>query len=183
MLLSYDYVKNKFDFDDDEEGFVSDLISLSVAKVENILDRELELKERIELANGGSKFIFLSNAPVLDANLYFDKTRAFTDSSLIDSTKYNLNKENGVIKFYDAPFPIGEDIIQIKYTSGYVEETLPEIIKQALLEIISSNYGKIRDRAFGIKNRTSPEGTNIQYDFEMSFETKQSLDRLRFDRV
>lgn len=182
MLLSFEYVKNKFDFDTDEKDFIEDLIILSIAKVESVLDRELEQKERSELANGGSKFIFLSNAPILDATLYFDKTRAFNVSTLIDPLKYNLDKENGIIKFYDIPLP-GEDVIQIKYSAGYTEATLPAILKQALLELVSSNYDKMRDRAFGIKNRTSPEGTNIQYDFEMSFETKQSLERLRFDRV
>jgi len=182
MLLSFEYVKNKFDFEDDEEDFINDLITLSIAKVESVLDRKLEQMERIELANGGSRFIFLSNAPILDANIYFNKTRAFNNSSLIDPLKYNLNKANGMVKFYDIP-PHGEDVIQVKYTAGYTEESLPTIIKQALLELISSNYDKMRDRAFGIKNRTSPEGTNVQYDFEMSFETKQSLDRLRFDRV
>lgn len=182
MLLSFDYVKNKFDFDDDEKDFIEDLIILSIAKVESVLDRELEVKERIELANGGSKFIFLSTAPILDASLYFDKTRAFNSSTIIDPLKYNLNKENGTIKFYDIPLS-GEDIIQVKYTAGFTEESLPPIIKQALLELISSNYDKMRDRAFGIKNRTSPEGTNIQYDFEMSYETKQSLNSLRFERV
>ncbi|MFA6667422.1 MAG: hypothetical protein WCS51_03585 [Bacilli bacterium] len=182
MLLSYEYVKNKFDFDDDEESFITDLISLSIAKVESVLDRELELKERSELANGGSKFIFLSTAPILDANMYLDETRAFNESTLIDPLKYNLNLENGVVKFYEK-IPKGEDNIKIIYTAGYTEETLPTIIKQALLEVISSNFNKMRDRAFGIKNRTSPEGTNIQYDFEMSLETKQSLDKLRFERV
>lgn len=182
MLLSFEYIKNKFDFDDDEEDFINDLISLSIAKVESVLDRKLEQMERTELANGGSRFIFLSNAPILDANIYFNKARAFNDSSLINPSKYKLNKDSGMIKFYETPLS-GEDVIQIKYTAGFTETTLPTIIKQALLELISSNYDKMRDRAFGIKNRTSPEGTNIQYDFEMSFETKQSLEKLRFDRV
>jgi len=180
MLLSFSSLQKQFEFEDSEQDFVEILIEFALNQVELLIGRKLELKERIAYFDGGMNRLFLPCTPLITASVFEDKTRAFLDESKLDQSEYFIDENQGVIELYESRFLPGKKTIKVIYTAGYTEENLPGIIKKAISEIVLSAYSKNIDRAYGKKSISSVNGTSVTYDFEMNFETKKNIEKLRF---
>lgn len=180
MLLSFSSLQQQFDFDDAEQYAIEILIFRAISEIESIIGREIEFKERISYFDGGKNKLFLKSVPVLDVVVYEDETRHFLEDSLLDKEDYFIEEEQGILELYDRNFIPGKRVLKIVYTAGYTEETLPDVIKKAISEIVISTYSKNMDRAYGKKSISSVNGTSVTYDFEMNIETKRALEKYRF---
>ena len=180
MLLSFSSLQNQFEFEDSEHELVDVLIEFAINQIELIIGRNLELKERTVYFDGGINKLFLSCTPIVSIQVYEDKTRAFLDESKLDESEYFIEEKSGFVELFDRRFYPGKKTIKVIYSAGYTEETLPGVIKKAISEIVLSAYSKNIDRAYGKKSITSVNGVSVTYDFEMNFETKKSLEKMRF---
>lgn len=183
MLLSAGYVTQMLDFGSEDSEKVSMLIQAACAQAERIACRELEYKRRTSLVSGMGTTLFLSVAPVATIESVIIKQDGGFTGSPVDPSTFYLYEKSAMIELLDGMWPRGKHNIQVIYYAGYQTDQLPGDITKALLEMIQSGSTKMNDNAYGYKSKTSPDGVNITYDFDMTLASRQALESLRLEGV
>jgi len=107
--------------------------------------------------------IFLKNYPVTSvAYLYDDPDWEYGAASLISSSDYHTNADNGVV-VYDGYFYEGDDNIKIVYTAGYTASNVPAWLKQLLVRQACHWFEQAKNKRWHVSSESHPGGGTISY--------------------
>ena len=164
-LITWSTVKDELGLETSLKSKTERLISWISAKAEVIAGRKLTSETRTQyLPGNGTDTIVLPIFPVTAfTSLNVDSQHKFTGSD-VSSDDYYIDMDTGIITLYNATVPRGVNVAKVVYTAGWTEATLPGDVLQACLEAITWNLQRENDRAFGIRNQTTPDGVNIGYE-------------------
>lgn len=147
------------DADTDEDTWLDIAIQSVSQRVEDYLDRKVEVAARTEeydVANGRQISTFLRNYPVTSiTSIKNDQLWDFATATAIDSDNYHLDADTGEIH-YAIDLAAGPKAIQVVYTAGLAANTTdlitdyPVIAAAADLQI-----------AAVFRRRGSPQGSQI----------------------
>lgn len=119
--------------------------------------------ETIYLEGDHDGTIIVPDYPISEIQaLYMDQSRVFDEDSLVPASSYDVDKECGIIYLLDRLTPKGRRTIKLVATIGY--SSIPEDLKNAVIEGVSWMMSRFNDRAVGIASISSSEGINTSYE-------------------
>lgn len=140
-----------------EEVYLQKLLNRAREYLNTATRRKLDTATFTEYHDGdGSRVVQLKNYPVTSVtSIHDDPDRNFTSSSLLDSTTYAVDEVNGRITLLRDPllrtlstvFGCGAQNIKVVYVAGYSASTVPDDLKQALLEMAGALYQNPQGRS------------------------------------
>jgi len=183
-LVTWDNIKDELALDNAMKGRTERLISWISARAETIAGRKLTSEERTQYLPGtGTSRLILPVWPVTElASLIIDTTHQF-DGDAVSSDEYFLDSDTGIVHFYNRAIPLGINMVKVVYTAGWTEATLPGDVLQACIEAISWNMQREGDRAFGVKNQTTPDGVNVGYEMVLPMGVQKTFESYGDKRV
>lgn len=184
-LLTRDFVTTALGASEEDQWQIDLLIDWISERARSIIGREIMSEERTAYIEGrGTNTILLPEIPVASVSaLYLDSDRDFTSDTEISSEDYHLETGSGVITLYDDVAPSGVATVKVTYIAGYTTSTLPADLKMACLEAISWNYSRLRDKQYGVKNETTPDGITRGYEMVLPMAAQRVFDAYREMRV
>lgn len=143
--------------------------------------REIHFAQRTIVLDGtGTSRIYLPVSPVESiTSVTIDANRKFDIDPM--SPEYYRCDASGVLELL-WPYAVwerGRSNIQVVFSAGYKQETMPFDIRKACLESIQAQWSTMNDYAFGAASKTMSDGTNIQYQFDLTLDAKRVFSSLR----
>lgn len=176
-IIKVSELKNYIQIDPQEQHF-TDFILLSCSmEIEGYCKRILRERTILELHDGRfQKEIILNEYPVSEiSSIWFDKNRIFNEYSRISEEFYSTTNR----QFYtgdksmtsiqlidDLKFPVGRNVIKVEYTAGYNDETMPEDLKAAFLELVTWTLQRHKTKQIGVNGMINQQGRAVQNTFE-----------------
>jgi uncharacterized phiE125 gp8 family phage protein len=162
-----------------DQDRVDTLIAWAQARAELIIGRSLESEARTALLAGRcARSFMLPVIPVTEiTSICLDATRTF--DSPLSSGDYHLDNTSGIIRLYYDHTPYGVATVQVIYTAGYTEDTLPADLKMALMECISWNAKRLNDQALGISSHNTPDGVGLSYEMVLPLGAQRVFESYR----
>ena len=184
-LISYEYfmmMMGDAKYPADQRDRVIGLINWISSRAVAVAGRSIIEASRTIVVDGtGTSRIYLPIIPVVSVeSIIIDPLRVFGGASLTD---YYLNKSSGVVTLNQEIFPCGDSNVQIGFTAGYTQETLPEEVKKACLEAIQTAWNRQNDNSYGVQSRSDPNGISVSYETRLSSDVFDVLANLRIPRV
>jgi hypothetical protein len=133
------------------------------SRAESIIRRKLDLDTYTWILDGNrSQTIQLPVMPVTSVTaIYFDTDRIFDEAE--DTDDYYVETETGIITFYDK-YLYGLKTIKVIAVAGYDTDNFPSDLELAFYEAIQWNLSRLVDRAFGVRNQSTPDGQTVGYE-------------------
>lgn len=149
MLIELDDLKRALSITaEDDDVLLYDILRRSWAKAELYCDRDFDSAEETEYYKGsGASELRVDRYPVTSlGDVYIDSERSFGGDTLIDSEDlYISDRVEGLITYKDNIFTASEyENVKITYTAGYTATTLPEDLREAVLDLSISRYIKLK---------------------------------------
>ncbi len=162
-----------------DQDRVDTLIAWAQARAELIIGRSLDSELRTEYLSGnGGRIIRLSVTPVVSiTSISIDSSRAFDE--YLDTADYYLDTKSGLVHLYTYYTPCGVSTIEVIYTAGYTESTVPADLKMALMECISWNIKRLNDQALGISSHNTPDGVGLTYEMVLPLGAQRVFESYR----
>jgi hypothetical protein len=184
-LVTRDFVSTALGAGDDLQWQIDLLIDWVSERAESIIGRELMSEERTEYLDGSwSSSIILPVIPVTSVSgVYLDSDHEFGSDTEVESSDYYLNTKTGIIYLYDDLTPKGVATVKVVFTGGYTTDNLPADLKMACLEAISWNFSRMRDKQYGVKNETTPDGITRGYEMVLPMAAQRVFDAYREVRI
>lgn len=184
-LISYEYfmlMMGDTRYPSKDRDRVIGLINWISSRAIAVAGRPIVEASRTIVVDGmGSSRLYLPVIPVESVeSIIIDPTRAFTGTPVAN---YYLNKASGVVTLSQGVFPSGDSNIQVTFTAGYTQETLPEEVKKACLEAIQTAWNRQNDNSYGVQSRSDPNGISVSYETRLSSDVFDVLANLRIPRV
>ena len=174
MLISFATVQAFLtDILDAQEDQVTLLIQWIQQKAEVICKRSIEQAARtITLDGNGSDTLILPHWPVASvASLTVDD---------LEVTVYDLDEARGMLYLDNGDvFASGRRNVEIAYTAGWSDTTIPADVKLAFMEAISWNLQRVNNKSFGVKNQTSPNGVSVGYELVLPLSVQRVFESYR----
>jgi hypothetical protein len=178
-----------------DDYFIASLIDGIVSAVEKeIHGKIVAATDQIAYFDGGRHFLVLPHLNISDVGVYYDVSRVFASSALLDSTDYVVNAEGGTILVsreasnwnYDR-YTFGShgsfQTVKVTYDGGYSAANIDSDLKVAI--VMQSAYVYRRRSDLGMSAKTFHDGS---FTLKMSTdeflpEVKDKLGRFRRDIV
>lgn len=182
-LITPGFINSMLGTKDDELETVETIISWIEKKAESIIGRKLTRETRTSYLEGfGNDKIILPVIPVIElTSVSLDSNREFSD--VLDPGDYYCDLESGVITLFKEKTPEGVKTIKVVYTAGFTSETLPSDLKFNFVEAISWNLNRLRDKNFGVRNMTTPDGVNISNELVLPMGVQRTIESYRDMRI
>ena len=158
------------DFDD----VISAMIGACSARIADYCDRDFEKKQYTQRCadEGVVERVFLRSRPVAEV----------TSVSIVDRI---TNEKTAVDRWYETDlkivFPSGVYLtppneIEIVYTAGYTDDTLPLAVRNACERMVAAEFGRRTNEG---QMRSEFESSQIQWDKVMTEDIMESLETHR----
>lgn len=167
-LITWAKVKSILSMDDEDQETTEFIISSVSEQAKRIMGRNIVLGSSEEIRHGtGQQTLLLEEYPVSSVSaLYIDTGFQFSESTLLDSTDYFVNKQIGQIELFWRHFPcraLGRSV-KIVYEAGFAD--VPADIQQATLESVRWNFDRILYDGIGVKNE-KVEGVSKSFEVKI----------------
>lgn len=187
-LITWEFAKSILDYEDSDQETVEFLINAASELASRIAGRNLSYSSREDYFSGtGTDTLVLPLFPVNTlTDIRIDPSRIFGDDTIV--TEYEVDKGAGILYLFDSVFVKGRKTVKVKYTAGYnrtsgtgILET-PSDLKEAILEIVRWNWGRLMGSNFGIKGQ-SADGINTSFEITVPLNARQIIEGYRCQRV
>lgn len=133
------------------------------ARAESIIRRSLDKDDYTFYLDGeGSNTVQIPILPVNSVtSVSVDYDRVWSDTE--DSDDYYTNLTTGILTFYEK-IVTGFRVIKIVANAGYDTDNFPADLKLAFYEAIQWNLSRVSDKAFGVRNQSTPDGLTVGYE-------------------
>ena len=176
MWVTEDEIQEYIQIDVGGNINLSNWILQGQSLIEKYINRKIEADDYIEKYDGGGRFLFLREYPVISVNYIKE------DETDIDLDDVVIDKENGIILYKEKDFNEGDYNIEVSYRAGY--ESVPDDLKRCLAWVVQKLIG-ISMRGVDLPKSQSVEGTNISWNQVEVFDNNilEVLDKYRKVRV
>ena len=142
------------------EASWDDLLAYLITAVskafETFCGREFEARERVEVHDGGGRFLFLGVLPVTSiAGIKISDTWDWDAVTPEDPSEYAFEAGTGMVNFRSFIWPCGPQGVQVTYTGGY--ETIPADLEKATAVQVAYEFRRRKD--LGLTRVSFPDGT------------------------
>ncbi len=157
------------------------LIAAVSRACETYCNREFEARERVEVYDGGGRFIFLRCLPVISiAAVKISDEWNWDAVTPEEPSEYAFDAATGMVQFRNFIWPCGALGVQVTYTGGYL--TIPADLERAAATQVAYEFKRRKD--VGLESVSMPDGS-IQKVAAAEFlpAVKPILDRYRLRKV
>jgi hypothetical protein len=176
-ILPWETVQTCLDLDQREKEF-SQLILLSCSmEIEKHCKRAIRERTISEIHDGYlQREIYLREYPVQELiSVWYDSHRSFNELSELSKDIYTFQTPtsysggdcpSSILLMDDLRFPKGRCTIKVEYTAGYNDETLPDDLKGAFLELVTWTLQRFKTKQIGVNGLINQQGRAVQNTFE-----------------
>lgn len=172
-LISWSYAKELLDLSPEEKSQIELLIFSCSAEIERFTNRSLKMRPIREMRDGyHQNEITLNQYPVHSIeSLKVDKDKTYEVESLIPPEYYNCHipeaeyrgeTQTDLVLIEGYKFPKGNKNIEIIYTAGYSEDSIPEDIKTATVELLEWTIKRLKNHQIGEINLKHGQTTQLE---------------------
>ncbi len=184
-LVTWEYTKEMLSLEDEDQAYTEGLINAASAYANTHTGRLLKARENTEFLDGlGSCDILAKQRPIMTiSELNIDSSRTFTAAT--KETEYVFDAETGLIVLSRRIFPKGRLVVKLVYTAGYgggESGVVPNDLQQAVLEIVSQNFTRLRSKGIGVRQASGPDGLSTTFEGAIPFNALKILDSYRDPR-
>lgn len=181
-LATFADAKARFGYADSEQTNVEGLINTASARIELYTKRLLAARTSTYYLDGnGLDKMVMPEWPINTiTTIHIDDERVFGTDTLIASTDYYLDAENGIIELYEDTFSTeGERrVVKIVGNFGYATTHLKyPVLQAACLEYVDwlkTRYAS--SGSIGKKGEYSADRVSISYETDMPMHVKSAVD-------
>jgi hypothetical protein len=174
----------------DWDSLIEELIAAVSARAASYCNRDFEHKERVELHDGGGRYLYLKGLPAASiTSIYGSDTWEWDEGNLIPADHYQLLGA-GMVAYRFGVWPYGPRALKVTYTAGYHQPVgegeqppdgytpVPGDLEMAVRSQVAYDFRRRRD--IGLESVSFPDGS-IQKMSSGEFlpAVKQVLDRYR----
>lgn len=155
-----------------DEGLITQLIEFASGWVSDRCGRKFLLDEsdRTELydGDGQSDTLYLDGWPIVSiASVHVNSSGLFDSTALLtrqlagtagNYVAYTSERDLGKLRYVGASWPFGLQNIQVKYKAGYTDGSIPAPIRRAVLKIVQSEFGRIKQGLTSLQSASMPGG-------------------------
>lgn len=178
-IINYEIMLNITQYDPKDKEFIKFIILSCSMEIESYCHRTIRERTIIELHDGRNQSeLYLHEYPVSQVNgLWYDKNRSFSELNLISPKLYSVSTQQSysgdkritsIQLIDDIRFPVGRNAIKVEYIAGYTEETMPEDIKSAFVELVSWTLQRHKSKQIGVNGFINQQGRAVQNTFEQT---------------
>ena len=172
-LIPWEYAKTLLDLIPEEKAQIELLIFSCSAEIEQYTHRVLKRRDIRELRDGYHQSeLTLKQYPVHGVtSLKVDKDKTYPPDALIPREYYHCpmaeeedqrgETPSEIILLNGYQFPPGKNNIEIIYSAGYTEETMPETLKTAKAELLEWTIKRLKNHQIGEINLRHGQQTQI----------------------
>ena len=133
------------------------------ARAESIIRRKLDKDDYTFYLDGvGNNKIQIPVIPINSTTgVYVDTDRTFATAE--DTDDYYIDTDTGILTFYERSL-LGFRIVKVVVNAGYDTDNFPSDMKLAFYEAIQWNLSRLKDRAFGVRDQSTPDGLTVGYE-------------------
>ncbi len=172
-LISWSHARTLLDLQPEEKSNIELLIFACSAEIELFTNRILKQRETRELRDGYNQTeLTLKQYPVHSVTtLKVDSKKSYPVESLIPREYYSCHipteefrgeTPSDLVLLNGYKFPRGRNNIEIIYSAGYSEETIPEPIKTAIMELLEWTIKRLKNHQIGEINLKQGQKTRIE---------------------
>lgn len=162
-FIDVDDLKTTLDISDsDKDTLLQELCDGVESLWNEITDIDWVQAEHTEYYNSDSYNgrVFLKNTHVASSpalQIWDDPDWEWGSSSLIDSSDYRVDYEEGIV-YYNGFFYEGKQSIKVTYTSGYTADNVPDWLKKILIRQACHWYKQDIDQRWDKSSVSAPAG-------------------------
>jgi hypothetical protein len=172
------------------DALIEELVAAVSARAASYCNRDFEHKERVELHDGGGRYLYLKGLPAASiTSIHGSDTWQWDEGNLIPADHYQLLGA-GMVAYRFGVWPYGPKALKVAYTGGYHQPVgegeqppdgytpVPGDLEMAVRSQVAYDFRRRRD--IGLESVSFPDGS-IQKMSSGEFlpAVKQVLDRYR----
>lgn len=118
------------------DAFILDFIARAQGVADRLCNRVLESATYDERYDGGTKVIVLKQAPATAVTSVQTDAHTTTPTTLVADSDYYTDLDNGRVYAFGDAWAYQPASLRVQYTAGYTAGTLPDGLRQALLDLV-----------------------------------------------